>query len=281
VNFTDNLKKTLAQVLSFLSLSPNIWPHSPGPYHLPPKTYYLLTRRKTMSILKRILAFKYVLLLDALLIAMCVWMGVSLRRQWMANAAAYQVSRIVAPTVAMKQAVEMQASAEALRKNYMVIASRSLFSPDRNDQIVQEETAKARPPKPILFGVINLSEAKLAMMSPPGSRDFRSLKLGDKIGEYTLTRILSNKVELQWGSETVETTTEEQPKNIPAPVTPVVGGGAGGKVVSVSGSEGEAPSVSASGSTNAAPAQPPSGQGPCKGRWVKTLFGMVCSEDTK
>lgn len=236
-----------------------------------------------MTILKKILAMKYVLLLDVLLIAVCVWMGLAVRRQWLANARTYQVSRILAPSVAMQQAVEKQKSGEALRKNYMVIASRNLFSPDRNDQIAHEEAAKARPPKPVLFGVINLKEATLAMMSPPGSRDFRSLKVGDKIGEYTLTRILANKVELQWGSETVETTTEEQPKTIPAPVTPVVGAGAGarGKVVSVSGSEGQASSASASGSTNAAPAQPPAGQGPCKGKWIKTLFGMVCSEDAK
>ncbi|MGB7624935.1 MAG: hypothetical protein WBN92_21515 [Terriglobia bacterium] len=236
-----------------------------------------------MTILKKILAMKYVILLDLLLVAVCVWMGLALRRQWLANAAAYQVSRIVAPSVALKQAVEKQKSAETLRKNYMVIASRNLFSPDRNDQIAKEDVAKTRPPKPILFGVINLSEAKLAMMSAPGSRDFRSLKVGDKIGEYTLTRILSNKVEMQWGSETVETTTEEQPKTIPAPVTPVMAGGAGpgGKVVSVSGSEGTVSSTSASGPANASQAQPPAGQGPCKGRWVKTLFGMVCSEDAK
>jgi hypothetical protein len=236
-----------------------------------------------MTILKKILAMKYVLLLDLLLIAVCVWIGLVLRRQWLANAATYQVSRIVAPSVAMKQAVEKQKSAEALRKNYMVIASRNLLSPDRNDQITLEDVAKTRPPKPVLFGVINLSEAKLAMMSAPGSRDFRSLKVGDKIGEYTLTRILSNKVELQWGNEKVETTTEEQPKTIPAPVTPVIAGGAGtgGKVVSVRGSEGTGPSTSASGSNNSSQTQPPAGQGPCKGRWVKTLFGMVCSEDTK
>ncbi|MBZ5554118.1 MAG: hypothetical protein LAO21_15485 [Acidobacteriia bacterium] len=234
-----------------------------------------------MTILKKILAMKYIILLNLLLIALCVWIGVSLRRQWLANAAAYQVSRIVAPSVAMKQAVEKQKSADALRKNYMVIASRNLFSPDRNDQIAREDTVKTRPPKPVLFGVINLKDAKLAMMSSPGTRDFRSLKVGDKIGEYTLTRILANKVEMQWGTETVETTTEEQPKNIPAPVTPVVGAGAGGKVVSVSGSEGGAASNGASGPANAGQAQPPAGQGPCKGRWVKTLFGMVCSEDTK
>ncbi|MBZ5535378.1 MAG: hypothetical protein LAO31_05430 [Acidobacteriia bacterium] len=234
-----------------------------------------------MTTLKKILAIKHIILLDALLIALCLWMGVGLRRQWLANAAVYQVSRIVAPSVAMKQAVAKQKSAEALRKNYMVIASRNLFSPDRNDQIAREDIAKVRPPKPVLFGVINLKDAKLAMMSSPGSRDFRSLKVGDKIGEYTLTRILPNKVELLWGSETVETTTEEQPRTIPAPVAPVVGGGAGGKVVSVSGSEGGASSASASGPTNAAPAQPPAGQGPCKGHWVKTLFGMVCSEDSK
>ncbi|MFI5174825.1 MAG: hypothetical protein ACHQKY_08215 [Terriglobia bacterium] len=235
-----------------------------------------------MTILKKILAMKYLLLLDLLLVAVCVWMGLALRRQWLANAAAYQVSRIVAPSVTLKQAVEKQKSAEALRKNYMVIASRNLLSPDRNDQIAQEDVARPRPPKPVLFGVINLSEAKLAMMSSPGTRDFRSLKVGDKIGEYTLTRILSNKVELKWENETVETTTEEQPKTIPTPVTPVVaaGAGAGGKVVSVNGSEG-ASSNSASGSNNASPARPPAGQGPCKGRWVKTLFGMVCSEDAK
>ncbi len=223
---------------------------------------------------------KYVLLLDALLIAACVWLGVRLVRDWRATANAYQVSKIVAPSVAVKQAMEKQKSPEALQKNYMVIASRNLFSPDRNDQLAQEEAAKVRPPKPILYGVINLKDAKVAMMTIPGSNDFRSIKEGEKIGEYTLTKILINKVQLQLGSEEMEASTEEQPKVIPAPTAPIAAAGAGGKIVSVSASEGPGASTAASNPAGAPPVQPPPGVA-CKGKWVKTLFGMVCVEDTK
>jgi|GEM_PF-6641697 len=233
-----------------------------------------------MNVVKRILAIKHVLLLDALLIALCAWMAMKIHRDWMATAAADEVSKIIAPSMAMKQAVEKQKSAEALQRNYMVISSRNLFSPDRNDQIPREEVNKPRPPKPILYGVINLTDAKLAMMSTPGSIALQSLKEGDKIGEYTLTKIQMNEVQLQWGSETVKATTAEQPKQIPAPTIPASAGSSASKVVSVNPAEGAA-TTSSAGTGNASPVQPPQGLGPCKGKWVKTLFGMVCSEDAK
>lgn len=235
-----------------------------------------------MAMIKKILAMKHILLLDALLIAACVWLGVRFYAQWQAMAAANQVSNIVAPSAAMKNVLDKQKSPDTLQKNYMVIATRNLFSPDRNDQISKDDAAKSRPPKPILFGVLHLKDATLAMMSPPDSREFHSLKVGDKIGEYTLTRILVNKVELKWGNETVEASTDEQPKPIAPPLSTAAGnaGSIESKVVSVASSGSGSTSGSAAGSS-VAPPPTPQNPGACKGRWVKTLFGQSCVEDGK
>jgi hypothetical protein len=233
-----------------------------------------------MKLMRRFLAMKYVLLLDAVLLAAGIWLGMQLRKQWLVTAEANQVSKITASNEILKQAMDKQKSPEALQKNYMVIASRNLFSPDRNDQVLKEE-ARPRPPKPVLFGILNLKETRLAMMSPPNTRDLRSLKEGDKIGEYTLTKIFTNKVQLQWGNETVEVSTEEQPQVISAPNAPSLAGNAGGKVVSVSpsGSGGQGSAVT--GSTTTASQPQPQNPASCKGYWVKTLFGMVCIDDSK
>jgi hypothetical protein len=230
-----------------------------------------------MTILKKILTMKWVLLLDALLLAGCVWLGMHFRNQWHATAEANQVSKIVPPSVALKQAMEKQKTAEALQRNYLVIASQNLFSADRNDQIAKEAAEKPRPPKPILFGVMNLTDVQLALMSTPDSRVLRSLKVGETIGEYKLTKILMNKVELQYGNEIVEATTEEQPKFVAAPNAPAAQSGSGGRVVSVDSGSAVQPVASST------PAQQPvaPGKGPCKGKWVPSLFGPLCDESAK
>lgn len=234
-----------------------------------------------MTVLKRILTFKYLLLLDVLLIAACVWMGVRLRGQWMATATLDQVANIQPASVSLKKAVEKQKTPAGFQTNYLVISSRNLFSPDRNDQIPKEEAPKPRPPKPVLYGVMNLTETKLALMSTPDTQVFKSLKVGEKIGEYILTKILVNKVELKYENETVEASTEEQPRPI-AP--PLYGGGipspgADSRVVSVSG--GGSAAVGSSNSSSPAVPSPATTQAACKGRWVKTLFGETCLEDQK
>lgn len=234
-----------------------------------------------MTVLKRILTFKYLLLLDALLVAACVWMGVTLHRQWLATANLYQVSNVQPASVSLRKAIEKQRTPAGFQRNYLVISSRNLFSPDRNDQIPREEAAKPRPPKPILYGVMNLTETKLALMSSPDNQEFKSLKVGEKIGEYTLTKILVNKVELKYENETVEASTEEQPRPIAAPV---YGGGipspgSDSRVVSLSSSGSAA--VGSSDASSASAPRPATTQAACKGRWVKTLFGETCVEDQK
>ncbi|MDD5544819.1 MAG: hypothetical protein PHX83_16755 [Acidobacteriia bacterium] len=231
-----------------------------------------------MNFVKKIMALKHILLLDVILLAACVGLGAQLKRQWVSTAEQDEVSRIVPPRVAMKNAAEKQKTPEALEKNYLVIATRNLFSPDRSDQIVQA-AAKVRPPKPILYGVLNLKDVQVALMSTPDNRESHSYKVGDKIGEYTLTKIAFNKVQLRWGDESVETTTEDQPKTIAAPSTPTLAGNTGGKVVSVN--SGGSPESAGEGTSTGRPAGIPITQGTCKGRWVKTLFGMSCVEDSK
>jgi hypothetical protein len=232
-----------------------------------------------MAILKKIFAMKYILLLDALLLALCLGLGSHLRHQWIDTANQYQLSRIVAPSEAIKNILAKQRSSGELQKNYLVIASRNLFSPDRNDTIAPVEQDKPRPPKPILYGILNMKETRLAMMSPPDKQDFVSLKAGDKIGEYTLTKIFVNSVELKWGNETVTATTEEQPKSVQAAAaSPVAGGGTGGRVVTV-GPTGGASNQGIPGATFNVPGQPGQASATCKGKLINTPFGPKCIED--
>ena len=67
-----------------------------------------------MAVLKKIFAMKYILLLDALLLALCLGLGSHVRRQWIDTANQYQLSRIVAPSEAIKNILAKRRIVEAL-----------------------------------------------------------------------------------------------------------------------------------------------------------------------
>src|SRR5258708_4174288 len=92
--------------------------------------------------------------------------------------------------------------------SYLDIAQKMLWSHDRNSQVVVDPPKPPAPPKPLptlpsVFGVMNIGDGPVVMMSDkPGARQ-RGVHPGDKIGEFKLVSIAGDDVELAWENRTV------------------------------------------------------------------------------
>ena len=82
------------------------------------------------------------------------------------------------------------------------IVAKNLFSPDRTSELAQPP-AQQRPvsPLPVVFGTMKLGqhyEALMAESEPGGSRAFRRMKKGERLGDYTVVEIRENQVEVEY-----------------------------------------------------------------------------------
>ncbi len=97
--------------------------------------------------------------------------------------------------------------------SYTVIASRNIFNPERRDFPTQSGPEEKKPlvrPQIILYGVTMAGDYQSASISNPGrplkkgEREAITLKIGDRIGEYKLAKILPDRVALEAVEDTFE-----------------------------------------------------------------------------
>ncbi|MBI3933520.1 MAG: hypothetical protein HY316_02430 [Acidobacteria bacterium] len=87
------------------------------------------------------------------------------------------------------------------------VVSRNLFTPDRNNDRPQEAPLQTAAALPIVIGTMRLGAEYEALMSEagqPGTERFRRLKLGDRVGAYTVVEIRDEAVVVEFqGQKTV------------------------------------------------------------------------------
>lgn len=98
-------------------------------------------------------------------------------------------------------------------QSYIAIAEKNIFSPERKDFPVQPSSelkkAAARP-EIILYGVTLADEYQRASIVSPGrplykgERETKSLKVGEKIGEYKLAKILPDRIMMEGAADSFE-----------------------------------------------------------------------------
>ncbi len=90
--------------------------------------------------------------------------------------------------------------------SYNFIAGKNIFSPERKDFQATGPGSAANPalrPQVILYGITIAGNYQSASLVSPGrslrkgERDLMTLKLGERVGEYKLTKILSDRVTLE------------------------------------------------------------------------------------
>lgn len=115
-------------------------------------------------------------------------------------AASKPVAKVEIPKIVEEKKDPLNPSSEK------IISERNIFSPERKDYPVPSGTEGKKPivrPQVILYGVTMAGDYQSASISNPGralrkgEREAMTLKIGDKVGEYKLSKILPDRIELE------------------------------------------------------------------------------------
>ncbi len=109
------------------------------------------------------------------------------------------------PAVALKEA--------APREAFNAVAEKNVFHPDRKEFSTMEAMAMAKPvtrPQITLYGVVIAENYQTASVINPGrplhkgEREMKTLKVGDMVGEYKLTKIVQDRIVMEAGEDSFE-----------------------------------------------------------------------------
>jgi len=115
---------------------------------------------------------------------------------------------------------------------YLDVATKDLFSKDRNSTVVEAPAAAPPPPPPmpklpVLRGLLDFGELT-AIMSEDAKAAPKEVRPGGKVGEFTLVSLSSQEVVLEWNGKEVRKPVQDlMDHTIPEPTTPggLVAGG--------------------------------------------------------
>lgn len=139
-------------------------------------------------------------------LALIVWQG---RARWDHAQAVHRadvnvpVKRITPPPTFP---VPRPEAAQATK--YADVATKNLFSKDRNPSVVVEapkvEAPKVMPPLPIVYGALSLPSGTSAIMAEKTGSTSRSVRVGDSIGDFKILALDTRKVTFEWDGKPVE-----------------------------------------------------------------------------
>jgi hypothetical protein len=97
--------------------------------------------------------------------------------------------------------------------NYADVATKDLFSKDRNPTVVIEppkiEAPKPMPPLPVVYGVLGLPSGTKAIMSEKAGLAIRSVHAGDTIGEFKIAALDPRNVTFDWDGKQISRKIED------------------------------------------------------------------------
>ena len=103
-------------------------------------------------------------------------------------------------------------------RSYVAIAEKNIFNPERKDFLTTATSSMAEPvkrapvrPQIILYGVTTFGDFPSAIISVPGTsplrkgeRESMTVKLGERIGEYRLAKILADRITMEASEDSFE-----------------------------------------------------------------------------
>ena len=156
------------------------------------------------------------LLLWNLLLAVCATAGIyELRREWTETRTQEQRVLLRKPIAPKVEAVPIPARPAPFQAaNYGDVAQKTLFSKDRNPniEIVAPPPPPPPPPMPALpkvYGVLDLPSGPVAIMSDKSGAPQQKVRVNEKIGEFTVAKLDSQRITLTWMDKTVEKSIDE------------------------------------------------------------------------
>lgn len=168
------------------------------------------------------------LLLNLALLAACLGVGSRLRAQreeHQRRRAEFLSAKVAAPPAPsiLLPSPPPQISAAS----YLEVASRLLFSPDRNPTVIVEVVQpKPVPPLPRFYGAMNFGQGPRVILALPGQSQ-KSYVAGDKIGDFQLAAIEPAALVFRWEDREIRKSYEElRDKGEPPAPQPSQPGGA-------------------------------------------------------
>lgn len=167
------------------------------------------------------------LMLWNLLLAVCATAGIyELRRTWAETRAQEDVVLLrkpATPKVNVPPPPVRPAPFQAT--NYVDVAQKTLFSKDRNPNVEIVAPPPPPPPPPMpalphLYGVLGLPSGYVAIMSEKAGSEQKKIRVGDKIGEFNVAKLDTQRITLAWMDKTVDKSIDELLDRTPAPAAP-------------------------------------------------------------
>lgn len=161
------------------------------------------------------------LLLNLVLLALASAAAWQLRVRWLDGKAREQklaTSQVKPAAVAAMEPARPPQPASAVA--YGDVAQKVLFSRDRNPTVtVLAAPVKPVPPMPVLYGVMDLGDGPVVILSEKQGGVNRGYSLGEKVGDFTLVALDNDELVLGWeGQEIRKKLLELRPKpGTPAP----------------------------------------------------------------
>jgi hypothetical protein len=102
----------------------------------------------------------------------------------------------------------------AVPTNYVEVAQKMLFVRDRNPNVILKPPPAPPPPPPMpalpaAYGVMNIGEGPMVILSEKPGAQHKGYKPGDKVGEFNLLALNNSEILLEWHGERIKKTIEE------------------------------------------------------------------------
>lgn len=156
------------------------------------------------------------LLLWNLLLAVGATAGIyELRRQWAETRAQEETVLLRKPVVPkVESAPILPKPAPFQATAYNDVAQKTLFAKDRNPnvEIVAPPPPPPPPPMPPLpkvYGVLGLPSGAVAIMAEKAGAPQQKVRVSEKIGEFTVAKLDTQRITLTWTDKTIEKSIDE------------------------------------------------------------------------
>ena len=158
------------------------------------------------------------MLLNLLLLALVALAGWQLRERWLA---ARQVEKKIlgeqVRPVTLAAVTPAPAPPAVTAANYMEVAAKTLFSSDRNPEIVvTPPPVPVMPPLPFAHGMMTIEGKTIVIMSVKTGAPHHGYSPGDTIGDFKLVSVQGNVLTFDWSGEKVVRNFEELREKNPA-----------------------------------------------------------------
>jgi hypothetical protein len=162
------------------------------------------------------------LIANLVLLGLAATLAVHLRREWLEARTREQVvlQQRIKP-VPPPPIGALPAGDPVRAAGYADIAQKTLFSKDRNPDVIVEVPAppppKPMPPLPVFHGLLNLGDGATAILSEKPGAEHRDFRPGELVGEFKLVAVNNEEIVLEWEGKTITKKVDDMIDRTPAP----------------------------------------------------------------